>query len=77
MNLEKAIELVNDASLVAYCDYVQHQVFRVYGEYEPGLDATYDEVAYAWAYVAVEDAFADEPVEYVPDDPPSAEQQES
>ena len=69
MDLDRALELVNDASLTAYCDYVHSQVFRIYGEYELGFDDTYDEVAYAMAFVAVEMALDAESFEFVPDDP--------
>lgn len=68
MDLDRALEIVNDASMNAYCDYVHTQVFRVYGEYEMGFDDTYDQVVYAFAYVAVELALDAELLEFVPDD---------
>jgi hypothetical protein len=68
MNLDRALELVNDASMNAYCDYIHATVFANYGEYEPGIDETYDEVAYAFAYVAVELALDAEFFEFVPED---------
>jgi hypothetical protein len=70
MDLDRALEIVNDGSMNAYCDYVHSRVFQSYGEYEFGFDDTYDEVAYAQAYVAVEMALDDESFEFVPDDPP-------
>jgi len=76
MDLDRALELVNDASLNAYCDYVHSQVFRIYGEYEPGFDDTYDEVAYAMAFVAVEMALDGESFEFVPNDPPKSSEGE-
>ena len=68
MDLDRALEIVNDPSKNAYCDYVHSQVFSVYGEYETGFDAMYDEVAYALAFVAVELAFDAESFKFVPDD---------
>jgi hypothetical protein len=70
MNLDRALEIVNDSSLNAYCDYVHAEVFDVYGQYEFGFDDTYDEVVYALAFVAVEMALDDESFEFVPDDKP-------
>ena len=69
MDLDRALEIVNDASLNAYCDYVHSQVFRVYGQYELGFDDTYDEVVYALAFVAVEMALDGESFEFVLDSP--------
>jgi len=68
MDLDRALEIVNDASMTAYCDYVHSQVFSVYGQYETGFDSTYDEVVYALAFVAVELALDGESLEFVPDD---------
>ena len=66
MDLDRALEIVNDSSMNAYCDYVHSTVFVNYGEYEPGIDETYDEVVYAFAYVAVELALDAEFLEFVP-----------
>jgi hypothetical protein len=77
MDLDRALEIVNDASMNAYCDYVHTQIFRVYGEYEIGFDETYDQVVYAFAYVAVELALDTELLEFVPDDQPRRPDQES
>jgi hypothetical protein len=75
MDIDRALELVNDSAMNAYCDYVHNQVFRAYGEYEPGFDETYDEVVYAFAFVAVELAFGAEEFEFVPhDDRPQADE---
>jgi hypothetical protein len=68
MDLDRALEIVNDASLNAYCDYVHSQIFRIYGQYEPGFDDAYDEVVYALAYVAVEMALDEGAFEFVPED---------
>jgi hypothetical protein len=68
MDLDRALELVNDPSMLAYCDYIHSTVFTTYGEYELGIDGTYDEVVYALAYVAVELALDAESFEFVPDD---------
>jgi hypothetical protein len=68
MDLDRALELVNDKSMNAYCDYVHATVFTTYGEYEPGIDETYDEMVYAFAYVAVELALDAECFEFVPED---------
>lgn len=76
MDLDRALEIVNDASLNAYCDYVHSRVFNVYGQYEFGFDDTYDEVVTALAFVAVELALDDESFEFVPDDPPRREEGE-
>jgi hypothetical protein len=68
MNLDKALEIVNDPSMNAYCDYVHNEIFRNYGQYELGFDDMYDEVAMAFAFVAVEVALNDEMFEFVPKD---------
>jgi hypothetical protein len=70
MDLDRALEIVNDPSLNAYCDYVHSQVFSVYGQYEFGFDPTYDEFVYAFAFVAIELALGEEMLEFVPDDEP-------
>jgi hypothetical protein len=66
MDLDKALEIVNDPSMNAYCDYVHNEVFRNYGQYEQGFDETYDEVVMAFAFVAVEVALNGEMFEFVP-----------
>ena len=68
MDIDRALQIVNDPAMNAYCDYVHNRVYRVYGEYEPGFDDTYDQVAYAAAFVAVEMALDAESFEFVPDD---------
>ena len=68
MDLDKALDIVNDPSMNAYCDYVHNEIFRNYGQYEPGFDDTYDEVAMAFAFVAVEVALNGEMLEFVPKD---------
>lgn len=68
MDLDKALKIVNDSSMNAYCDYVHNEVFRNYGQYELGFDETYDEVVLAFAFVAVEVALNDEMFEFVPTD---------
>jgi hypothetical protein len=75
MDIDRALELVNDPAMNAYCDYVHNEVFRVYGQYELGFDETYDEVAYAFAFVAVELALDAEEFEFVPHhDQPQADE---
>jgi hypothetical protein len=77
MNLDRALEIVNDPSMNAYCDYVHNEIFRNYGQYELGFDDMYDEVALAFAFVAVEVALNDEMFEFVPKDQlPEAEDEE-
>jgi hypothetical protein len=74
MDLDKALDIVNDPSMNAYCDYVHNEIFRNYGQYEPGFDDTYDEVVMAFAFVAVEVALNGEILEFVPkDERPDAE----
>lgn len=74
MDLDKALEIVNDPSMNAYCDYVHNEIFRNYGQYELGFDETYDEVVMAFAFVAVEVALNGEMLEFVPkDDRPDPE----
>ncbi len=70
MNLDRALEIVNDASLNAYCDYTHQNLFRRLAEYEPGIDSRYDEIVYAFAYVAVEIALEEDLFEFVPDERP-------
>ena len=76
MDLDRAHVLTNDSALIAYCDYAHRQIFRIYGQYELGFDDTYDEVAYAFAYVAVEGAFSAESLQWAPEDPPNRESAE-
>lgn len=66
MDLDQAVEIVNDPSLNAYCDYVHEKVFATYGEYEFGIDQMYDEIAVAFAFVAVELALNGEGLHAVP-----------
>ncbi|MBI5231044.1 MAG: hypothetical protein HY876_02640 [Coriobacteriales bacterium] len=54
MNLEEALEIVNDPSLSAYCEYLHENLFAKYGEFEFGIDDQYDDIVYAYAFVAVE-----------------------
>lgn len=68
MDLDKALEIVNDPSLNAYCDYVHELVFCSYGEYAIGFDDKYDTVALAYAFIAVELALNEEAFEFVPVD---------
>jgi hypothetical protein len=68
VDLDKALKIVNDPSMNAYCDYVHNEVFCNYGQYELGFDETYDEVVLAFAFVAVEVALNDEMFEFVPTD---------
>lgn len=68
MNLDRAVDIVNDPALNAYCDFVHATVFRQLGEFVEGIDPRYDTVAYAFAYVAVEMALDDELTEVVADD---------
>jgi hypothetical protein len=65
MDLDDALEIVNDPSLTAYCDYTHAKVFRVLGEYEVGCDEEYDKIAEAQAYVAVELVLNDDMVREV------------
>lgn len=76
MSLDDALRIVNDPSLNAYCDYTHAHLYRTVGEFEFGYDELYDEIAYAFAYAAVEMALDDELLEYIPDSPP-AEKRES
>jgi hypothetical protein len=74
MDLERALEIVEDPSMTAYRDYVYEEVFCSYGRYETGFDDTYDEIAYAHALVAVELALCAET--FVPDDETGADGKE-
>lgn len=71
MSLDDALRIVNDPSLTAYLDYTHAHLYRTVGEFEFGYDDSYDEIAFAFAYAAVEMALDDELLEYVPDTPPS------
>lgn len=68
MTLDTAIETVNDRSQAAYCDWVHQRVFRRIGEFEFGFDEHYDQIVWAYAFVAVELALDDDMVEFVPED---------
>lgn len=68
MNLDEALDVVNNPSLVAYCDYTHHHVYRTIGEFEFGYDESYDEIAFAFVYVSVEMAFDDELLEFAASD---------
>jgi len=66
MDIDTAVEIVNDPSLTAYCDYVHELVYRSIGEYAVGFDSKYDTVALAYAYIAVELALNEEEFEFMP-----------
>lgn len=68
MGLDDALKIVNDPSLTAYADYTHHTVYRTIGEFEFGYDETYDDIAFAFAFVAVEMALNEELLHFVPDD---------
>lgn len=68
MNLDQALTIVNNSSLVAYCDYTHNRLYRTVGEFEFGWDTPYDEIAMAFVLVSVEMAFDDSLLEYVPRD---------
>jgi hypothetical protein len=75
MDLDKALAIVNDASMSAYCDHVHAEIFQNYGQYELGFDDTYDEVVMAFAFVAVEVALNDEMFEFVPKEQSPADEE--
>ena len=77
MDLDRALDIVNDASLNAYCDFVHARLFRTLSEYEPGLDARYDEIVYAFAFVSVELALNEELFEFVPNERPDSQESAS
>ncbi len=65
MDLDGALEIVNDPSLTAYCDYTHAKVYRVLGEYEIGCDEEYDKIAEAHAFISVELVLNDDMVREV------------
>ena len=66
MDLDDALEIVNDPSLTAYCDYTHAKVYRVLGEYELGCDEEYDKIVEAHAFISVELVLNDDMVREVP-----------
>ncbi len=65
MDLDDALEIVNDPSLNAYCDYTHAKVYKVLGEYEFGCDEEYDKIVEAQAYISVELVLNDDMVREV------------
>ncbi len=68
MDLDTALEIVNDPALVAFCDYTHATLQRPAGGYEFGRDERYDVIVLAFAFVAVELALNEEMFEFVPRD---------
>jgi hypothetical protein len=53
-DIQRALALVNDSTMDQYVQFVHVQIFRVYGQYEPEFDDTYDETVWDYAFAAVE-----------------------
>jgi hypothetical protein len=68
MDMDRALSIFNSPSLMAYVDYTHQHLYREVGEFEFGYDDTYDELAYALAYVSVEMVLDDDLLVFVPTD---------
>jgi hypothetical protein len=66
MDLDEALEIVNDLGTVAYGDSLHDRIFRRYGEYEIGICPEYDRIVLAYALVAVELAMDTGVLQYLP-----------
>jgi hypothetical protein len=64
MHLDRALDIADTPSLMAFLDYTHQHLYRDIGGFELGIDENYDEIAYALAFVSVEMVFADDLLEF-------------